>query len=113
MGLGGVMLAGGGTVAAGCALFAMGANDAAVISSVGPVSLLLPITALFELVGASLAGQNITGSLPNKVAANLAVDDSVGSTSCRCPVLGLECYLFSIARGHCLTSPRFSLLFFR
>lgn len=81
MGAGLMALAGAGTAAAACALLAMGANDAAVIAAIGPVALALPFTAVFELVGASLAGQNIAHSLPNRVSESIAVEDSVGSES--------------------------------
>lgn len=72
-------LAGVGTVAGGCALFAMGASDAAVIAAIGPVALSLPFTAIFELVGASMTGQNFAHSLPNRVSESIAVENSVGS----------------------------------
>lgn len=78
MAAGSMALAGVGTVAGVCALFVMGASDAAVIAAIGPVALSLPFAAVFELMGASLAGQNIAHSLPNRVSESIAVEDSVG-----------------------------------
>jgi hypothetical protein len=72
MGLGAAALVGAGALATAGTLFFMGANDASVIAAIGPAAVSLPITAVFELVGASLAAGNSAGLLPDHAAPAFA-----------------------------------------